>query len=166
MASDVVTPSEDASEVLDHWSARRVHPVIVLYILAVFAAFIVISHFIFHSQAAVKALVIAAVGAVIATLPNLLGRIEYRLTESGVEKRVLGRQSPLMFEKVFRWEELSHVVPVRRGFKFFKQVPESSPLRRFWNLHISDRFSGEVHAEKQDLQRVLGLVERQGITIS
>ena len=54
------------------------------------------------------------------------------------------------------------MVPLKRGFKFYKPIGETNSLRRFWKTHISDQYSGEVHVEGQDLQRVLALVEMRG----
>jgi hypothetical protein len=152
--------------VVDRWSARKVQPIVVLYVLAVFAAFVALAHFVFQSPEAVKALVLATVAAVGATIPGALEKVEYQPTESGIEKRSLRQKEPGEFACVFRWDELSHVVPTKHGFKFYKTMNETNPFRRFWKLHVSDRFSGEIHVEKQDLGRVLGLVEGQGITIS
>jgi hypothetical protein len=149
--------SSHGSEVLASWSARRVPPVVVLYVVLVFAGFMAIAHFVVHSPTAVKALAIAAAGAAIATLPSVLERIEYRLTASGVEKRAVRANDPPGFEEAFRWDELTRIVPMRRGFKYIKMVPETNALRRFWNLHISDEYSGEIHIEKPDLDRVLDL---------
>jgi hypothetical protein len=166
MAGDEVASNGDGAEVLDRWSARKVQPIVILYLLGVFAAFIVASLFIFHSPEAVKALLIAAVGAVAATVPSVLSWVEYRATTSGIEKRTVDKHKPRDFEEVFRWDELSRVVPVKHGFKYSKKMIETKPLRRFWRLHISDRYAGEIQVEGQDLERVLGLVERQGIAIS
>ena len=56
---------------------------------------------------------------------------------------------------------MSHITPTRHGFKYSKVVIETNALAQFWKRHLSDTYSGEVHVEKQDLDRVLGLVERQ-----
>ncbi len=48
------------------------------------------------------------------------------------------------------------------GFKYYKTLNEASPIRRFWKAHFSDQFSGEVHVEKQDLERVLEIVDGGG----
>jgi hypothetical protein len=77
--------SSHESGTLDCWSARKIQPVIVLYVVAVFAAFAVLSVFVFHSPEAVKVLLIAAVGGVVATIPGVMEKVEYRLTESGIE---------------------------------------------------------------------------------
>jgi hypothetical protein len=166
MASDAVALSGDGSEVLDRWLARNVQPVVVLYLVAVFAALIAVSHFVFDSAEAVKALVIAAVGTVGATLPSILGKVEYQATASGIEKRKVDEKKPREFEEAFSWDELSHVVPIKHGFRYFKELDETRSLRRFWKLHVSDQHSGVIHVEKLDLERVLGLVKRQEITVS
>jgi len=164
---DVTTPSNGyGSTELDVWSARKIRPIVILYVLGVFAAFMVVSFFVFHSTDALKALALAAVGAVAATVPGVMERVEYRLTESGIEKRTLKTKTPREFSGVFRWAEVSHVVPMKHGFRYFKTLNEKSPLRRFWKVHFSDEYSGEVHVEKEDLAQVLEIVARQGIAIS
>jgi hypothetical protein len=132
-----------------------VAPIVLFYVVLVFAAFIALSLFIFHSADAVKALLIAAVGAVIATIPGVMEKIEYRMTEAGVEKRASKKRESGPYQEVFRWEELSRIVPVKHGFKYYKIMNETNPLRRFWKTHVSDQFSGEVRVGKTDLERVL-----------
>jgi hypothetical protein len=162
--TDATAPTPGGPAVLDRWSARKVQPIVVFYVVAVFAVFAVVAHFVFHSTEAVRALAIATLGAVAATVPGVMERVEYRLTESGVEKRS-ARKSPGPFQEIFRWPELSRVAPTKHGFKYVKATDEPSPLRRFWRRHFSDVCSGEVHVEREDLERVLGLVERQGIRV-
>ena len=163
MVSNATEPDRNHSTVLDSWSARKLRPIVVLYVVAVFAAFIVLSIVVFHSQEAVKALVMAAVAAVAATVPGVLEKVEYRTTELGIEKRPLKKDRVAEFKQVFLWGELGHIVPMRHGFKYYKVLNETNPLRRFWKARISDQFSGEIHVDKQDLDRVLGTVERRGI---
>lgn len=160
MENSDAAASENESEVLVRWSARKVPPVVVLYVVLVFAAFIAIAHFVFHSPQAVKALAVAAIGAVIATVPSVVERVEYRLTASGVDTRAVRKDNPREFKNVFRWDELARIVPTGRGFKYFKAMPETGALRRFWNLHVSDQYSGEIHAEKPDLDHVLDLARK------
>jgi hypothetical protein len=158
--------SSNEPGIQDHWSARKVQPIIVLYVVAVFAAFVVLSIFVFRSPEAVKVLVIAAVASVAATVPGVMEKVEYRLTESGIEKRTVNTTKPREFMDVFRWDQLSHVVPMKHGFKYFKIMNETNPFRRFWKVHVSDQFSGEIHVDRKDLRRILEIVERQGIAIS
>lgn len=166
MANDATAPVGHESQVLDRWSARRIQPVVVLYVLVVFAVFIAMAHFVFHSPDAVKALVVAAVGAVAATMPGVMSKVEYRATESGIEKRTLNEKKPAEFEEAFRWDRLSHVKRTGHGFKFYLTMDETSLPRRFWKTHISDECSGEIHAEEKDLDRVLAVVDRHGIRVS
>ena len=63
-------------QVLDQWTARKVQPVVLLYLVLVFAGFMALSLFVFHSREAVTALGMAAVAAVFATLPGVLERVE------------------------------------------------------------------------------------------
>ena len=101
------------------------------------------------------ALALAAVGFVAAFGPGVFGRIEYRLTRTGLERRPLNREKPGEFQDVCRWRELAYVLPTRHGFKFYKPLNESNPLRRLWNAHLSDAFSGEIHADAGDRDRVV-----------
>jgi hypothetical protein len=160
MARGATASTGDETTVLDRWSARKVPPIVVLYVVAVFAAFIALSVFVFHSLDAVKALLIAAVGAVVATVPSVMEKVEYRMTASGIEKRVSKKKEPDQFQELFRWDELDHIVPTRHGFKYSKAMNESNPFRRFWKAHLSDQFSGEVRAETTDLERILGEARR------
>jgi hypothetical protein len=161
MKDDSIDVTRSRSEALDHWSARKHHPAVVLYVVAVFAAFIALAHFVFHSLEAVKALAVAAVGAVVATAPVVLEKVEYRLTATAVERRPLNPKRPRQFKAVFQWHELDRVVPLKRGFKYFKKTGSEGLPRRFWQLYLSDTYSGEVHVEKDDLARILAIVEQR-----
>ncbi len=166
MIDGAAASNSNESGTLDRWSARKIRPIVMFYVVAVFAVFIALSYFVFHSSKAVRVLVIAAVGAVVAMVPGVAERLEYRVTATGIEKRTVKTNKPREFKLVFRWDELSHVVPMRHGFNYYKTLNETNPLRRFWKAQISDQFSGEVHVEKEDLGRVLEIVEQRGITIS
>jgi hypothetical protein len=161
MSSGQTALDEDEATVLHRWSARKIQPIVLLYVTAIFAGFMALSIFAFHSREAVKALAIGWIGAVAATVPGVIDKVEYRLTEAGLDKRAHHAKKPVPFKDVFRWDQLDRIVPTKHGFKYFKILNETSSLRRFWRMHISDQFSGEVHAEKSDLVRVLGIVERQ-----
>jgi hypothetical protein len=166
MENGAPTTDHPAPEVLDRWSARKVPPVVVLYVAAVMAAFMVLAHFVFNSPKAVKALVLALVGAIAATVPGVLEKVEYQLTDLRIEKRSINNKKPGQFKEVFCWDHLSHVVPTRHGFKYFNTMTETNPIRRFWKRHITDEFSGEVHVEKDDMERILGILERRGVSMS
>jgi hypothetical protein len=137
-------------------------PIVVLYVLLVFVAFMLLAGFVFHSMEAVKALFFTAIGSLVAMVPSLQARIEYRMTEDGVSKRPYRPNNPADFKDVFSWDELSRLVPTRRGFKFYKQTGTTGPLRRFFKLHLLGGFSGEVHVEARNMNRVQEFMERQG----
>ena len=158
--------SSDLAGVLDQWSARKLRPGVVFYVAAVFAAFMAMSQFLFHSPTAVKALAGGAVAAIVQLLLGVLNKVEYQLTESGLAKRPLKEKESPPFKDVFRWDELSYVVPMKHGFKYFKTVDEPNPFRRFWKAHLSDSASGEVHLEAEDRERVLGLLARKEVAMS
>lgn len=141
------------------WSARKLQPIVVAYVAAVFVAMMAVSHFMLHSATGVKALALGAVGFILPLVPAVLGRVEYRLNDAGLEKRPLNEKKPRDFEEVFRWDQLSHVTPMRNGFKYFKPVGDVSPLRRFWKTHVSDAYSGEFHVEAEDRDEVLGILD-------
>jgi len=153
----------DEPEVLFHWSARKVMPIVLLYVAAVFVVFILVAYFVLHSMTAVKALAMAAVASIVPLMPAVLKRDEYRITGRGLERRPQTNKQPKEFETVFQADELSHFVPIRSGFKFYRPLDESNLLRRFWKLHVSDRYSGEVQVEKADRERVLGVLSDLGV---
>jgi len=155
--------ASDEAQVLYRWSARRVQPVVLLYVAAVFVGMMSISHFVVHSAATVKALALTVVGAIVSLVPAVAGRMEYRLTEQGLEQRSPGEKKSGGFKHVFQMDQLSRVVPKRHGFKYYKKLDESNAVRRFWKLHFSDVYSGEVHAEATDQERVLEILSLNGI---
>jgi len=157
------TAPDPPEPVLETWVARTVHPAILLGVVGVFAAFAALALFVFQSTEAVKALLFTAVASVVAATPAVLSKVEYRLTPSGLDQRKVGAKGRAPFREVFRWDELTHIVRARRGFTFFKQLDEPRSLRRLWKLHVSDRYSGEVHVERADFDRVLRAVEARGV---
>lgn len=165
MEYDATAESVEEPTILFQWSARKLQPVVLLYVAAVFIAFIALSFFIFHSMAAVMALAMTAVAAIVPLVPSVLMKIEYRITEGGLERRTLNRDEPQAYERVFRFDELGHMVPIGHGFKFYFPLDAPSALKRFWLKHISDEFSGEVHVEKQDQKKVVNLLKEQGVDI-
>lgn len=104
-----------------------------------------------------------AFGAIASLIPGVINKIEYRLTKEGLEYRPLNQKKPAAYKKVFQLDELGHIVPKKRGFKFYLPLNESNPLRRFWKRHISDAFSGEVHVEDADREKVLDVLAQYGI---
>jgi hypothetical protein len=166
MALNDVAPETGEQTVFHHWSARKLHPIIVVYVATVFAAFMAFSYFVVHSMPAVKALAITAVGAMFPLLPGVINRVEYRLTESGLEKRLLDKKNPRAFEDVFQWDQLSHVHPIKHGFKFYRPINESKAIRRFWKAHISDGYSGEFRVETTDRDDVVDVLTRHHIPMS
>jgi hypothetical protein len=152
--------SDAEDRVLYEWSARKIHPMVTVSVMAVFLAFMAVSRFVFHSPAAVKALAVAAFGTLVAMIPSTLGRIEYRFTPSGLEKRPLDRKKPRDFEGVFRWQELSHTIPLKHGFKYYLRMEDTGPAKRFWRTHISEEYSGEFHVEAGDQAEVSEILAR------
>jgi len=148
------------------WSARSVRPVTLVHVTGVFAGFMALAQFVFHSSEAVAALAVAGLGSLVGLAPNVLGRFDYRLTEVGLFKqreRKRGEREP---KRLFAWDELSYITSTGSGYKYFKRFESSNLLDRFWKLHISDKYSGEFHLEEEDRLRVLELFERRGIPTS
>jgi len=157
-------PDDDG---LEHtWSVRTVRPMVAVYVVAVFVCFMGLAHFVFHSADAVKALVLAVAGAVVGTAPGILNKVEYRITSTGLAKRPLRPKNPQEFKRVFAWDELTHLVPTGTGFKFYKRLPDSGPLSRFFNLHVSADHSGEFHVDPGDRARVRAIIDRKGVPTS
>ena len=156
----------DEAIVLDQWSARKTQPTIVFSVAGVFAVFMAAAHFLFHSPSGVNALAAAAVAAILPLLMGVINKMEYRLTESGLAKRPLKEKEPVEFESVFRWDELSHVVPMKHGFKYFKTFDGSNPVRRFGKAHLSEAASGEVHLEVKDRDRILEIMARRDVPMA
>lgn len=154
----------DGTEVVS-WSARKVQPIVLLWVAMVFLGFIGVSYFVLHSMTAVKALAITAVGVLVPLVPTVLQRVEYRFSEREIERRPLTEEEPKPYESVVQLDQLSHIVPLRHGFKYFKPLDEQNPLKRFWKLHVSDAFSGEVHVERADLPQVLDTLAQQGVSV-
>lgn len=160
------TADSDQPVILHHWTASGLQPIVVLYVALVFVAFMLLAFFVFHSPAAVKALAMAAVGTIASLCASLVAKTEYQLTDSGLEKRPRNEKSPRPFKSVFEWQQLSYIVPVRHGFKYYKVLVEPKPLSRFWKRHVSDAYSGEVHVETGDRDTVLGIVAQRGVPMS
>ena len=157
------THQSEANDV--HWISRKLHPIILFYVLLVFGAFITASHFVFHSADAVKALAIAAFAFIIALLPAILVKIEYRATDAGVEKRSIKAGKPGSYTDAFQWNELHHVVFVKNGFKYFKHMDARGPILRFLYTQFSDKFSGEIHVEPADWGQVEALLVKREVTV-
>jgi hypothetical protein len=158
-----MSSNSDEPVVLHQWSARPLRPIVIFYVVLVFAAFMTIAHFVLHSTAGVKALALAAVGVIVPLVPSVLGKIEYRMTGAAIEKRKLDEKDPRQFEEVVRWEDLSYVVRSGNGFKYHLAVDEGNPLRRFFKSHFSDAFSGEVQLGPTEREEIMGLLEKRGV---
>jgi len=156
--------ADQTSTLVDEWTARTMQPSFVLSYLAIaFAILMALAFFVFHSVAGVVSLATAALGIVVSIVPNFLTRIEYRLDESGLEKRPARRQNPKPFKELFRFPELDHIVPMRNGFKYYKKMESAGSLKDFYNRHISDQYSGEVHLETADRRRILSHLAERGV---
>jgi hypothetical protein len=163
-------PDSDAAvtvqpTVLYRWSARRMQPIVLLSVAVVFLVMMAVSYFVVHSMSAVKALATAAVAAIVSLVPTVLMRIEYRLTDRGIERRSQHKAKPKPFESLFRLDELDHVVPIGHGFKYVKVIDESRPFQRFWKRHLSDEFSGEIQVETADRKQVLAILAEKGVRV-
>ncbi len=158
-----MTTKPEEIAVLHQWTARKMQPVILLYVALVFVAFMVMAHFVFHSPAAVRALAVTMAGSVLSLAPGVLGRTEFRMVEAGLQKRPFKPDQPGDFQDVFRWSEVERVKPTGQGFKFYRALDESRKARRFWKLHVSDACSGEFLVEAADRPRVASLLADNGL---
>jgi hypothetical protein len=147
----------------DSWTARSVRPRTLFYVAALFVAFIALAEFVVHSREAVVALALTGFGSIVGLVPNVLGRIEYRLTAAGLFKKRLKEEGTDDFKEVFAWDQLSRIQSTGSGFKYFKKLERSSFWARFWKLQISDKYSGEFHVEEADRGRVVEAFQRRGI---
>ena len=139
--------------------ARTVRPLVAAGVAAVFLVFMAVAWFVFGSGDAVGALAAAAAAYLVALAPGLLSRTEYRLTDEGAEKRPVRRRGPAEFGLLFAWEELEDVTPTRDGFKYTKRLGASNALVRFARRHLLSGYSGEIHVEPEDRDRVRALLE-------
>lgn len=158
-----MSPDEPGTE--HTWTARAVQPVVALWVAAVFVAFIALSHFVFHSDDAVGALFLTAIGSLAGMAPGVLRKVEYRITPSGVQKRTRAREMR-EFQDVFSWDDLSHWIPTASGFKFYRKARDRRPVRRFLRVHVLAGGSGEVRVEPADRARVWEMLGRTGIPAS
>ena len=148
------------------WVSRKVQPVVLFYVWLVFGAFMAVSQFVFHSTGAVKALALTAIAFTVSVLPVVLARVEFRATDAGVEKQPFNPGRPESYVDAFKWDELSHVVSVRNGFKYFKRMDEPNAVLRFLYTHFSDKYSGEIHVAAEDRARVKGLLKERGVAVN
>jgi hypothetical protein len=160
----MMDPDDDDQE--HTWSTRTARPVVAAYVVAGFACFKGLAHFVFHSADAVKALFLAMIGGVVGTAPGILNRVEYQITSTGLAKRPLRPGNPQEFKRVFAWDELTRLAPTGTGFKFYKRLPDSGPLSRFFKLHASADYSGEFHVAPGDRERVRAIIEGKGVPTS
>ncbi len=157
----------DRDPTVEHeWRARTIRPMIGVYVAGVFVGFMALAQFVFHSREAVAALFFTGVGSLVALLPNMMARMEYRLTEAGLEKRPRGGGEGRPFKKVFDWDELGHLVQTSSGYKFYKRIGPSGAVSRMIKLHLLGDHSGEFHVEPDDLPQVKSILEQHRIPLS
>lgn len=143
------------------WTARILRPIVAAGVAAVFLAFMAIAWFVFHSGDALRALAATGAGALVALVPGLLARVEYRVDDTGVSRRAVRKRATKEFETLFTWDELDRLVPTRTGYTFYKHVDGSSPIRRFIKRHVMSGYSGRIHVDDGDRSRVRGLLEQR-----
>ena len=148
--------------VLYQWTARKIQPIVLGGVVLVFAAFMILARFVFHSPEAVKALGMALLGSLGGVVPGVITRNEFRLTEAGLDKRLFKENDPKDFETVFRWEELDHVVRTRNGFKFYKPISDRRVMNRLWKKWFSAEYSVEIQAVGADRETVLQILAGRG----
>lgn len=156
--------TEAGPPVVDRWQARPIKPVfVVVYTAVVLAALIPLAVFVFTTIAGTMTLAMTAIGAIVPLLFDLLIRVEYRLTDSGIDKRRMVRQKPAPFKELFRFPEVDSIVLTRYGFKYTKRMDPAPPVRSFLNRHVSDEYSGVVYVEQADRERILAHLAERGV---
>jgi hypothetical protein len=164
MVDEAALPGVEETD-SEQWIARRLHPMVLAYLTGVFLVMMGIAYFAVHSMSAVKALALAGVGSLVAVLPELGRRIEYRLIGTVLEKRAVWRDRQADFELVFDIRDVEVIKRLRRGFKYFKKTDDLGSIRRVWKTHLCDDISGEVHVEPPDLTTVLARLRERGAPI-
>jgi hypothetical protein len=145
----------EGHDILIEWTARKIRPVVILYVAGVFAGFAVVAYFILGSTAAVKALLLAAIGVIVPLVPAVVSRLDYRLTADRLERRPRSTAEEKEFETVFDVEDLDRIVPIGSGFKYVTTFDATGPIDRFRKLFLSDCTTGEVQIEEADRKTVL-----------
>ncbi|MDX1828667.1 MAG: hypothetical protein R3342_03880 [Lutibacter sp.] len=148
-----------------YWSARSMSPKIILYLAIVFIIIITITYFGFHSLTAVKTLAFTAFGFILSIIPKIFTRIEYRLTPQKLESRIVSKKEQKPYKTLFLLDQLSYIVKIDNGFKFYLVLKEKNLISLFWKKYISDRYSGEVRLEKKDTERIINTLKKYGISI-
>lgn len=146
------------------WKARKIKPIILIYVGMIFFIFILISHFVFHSSEAVKALLITALGTIGPLSIAMFNRIEYKLTKEMLEHRPINQNKPSEFKTLFSLDQKINIKRAGSGLKYFLPLEESNPLKRFLKMNFSDKYSGEILIEKEDRKKVLDAFSELGIS--
>jgi len=154
--------SHGGTDILCQWTARKIYPMVPLYVAGIFLGFIGFTVAV-QSKEAVIALATTGVGSIVALLPGVLSRLEYKLTPKELLKRPATGDDLVSFQPVFSVSELSHFVMIQSGFKFFKPLGTTRRMKRFIRKHLMAEYSGEVHVDRKDRERVRDALHRAGI---
>jgi hypothetical protein len=165
IGTSILNQKEKYSEEVCRWSSRRMSPKIMLYVAIVFIFFIAVSYFGFHSVTAVKGLVFTALGSIVSLMPLVFTRVEYRFTQERLESRPIRKKEQHPYKTLFLLDQLSHIVKIDGGFKFYLVLKERNSILRFFKKYISNHYSGEVRLENKDTERVMTTLEKYGISI-
>jgi hypothetical protein len=150
-------------EIICHWNARKLKPIILIYVSLIFISLIIVSYFVLHSTLTVKALSITAIGTIIPLFFGVITRIKYRLTKHSLEYQSIFKNKSSSFKTVFKLDQQINIKLTRNGFKFYHTLTKSNPLKRFWKTYILAGFSGEVYIEKVDVNRVFDALKKCGV---
>lgn len=152
-------------EILLQWTARKMQPSVILYVILIYIVFIGLAYFVFHSATAAKTLAFTLVGIIVPLVPSILKRIEYKLTGHDLMSRTKTPDDKEEYKPVFALDKLDYIVKIKHGFKFYLSIEEKNSSGRFWKKHISDKYAGEVHVETDDVQKVFDLISELGINV-
>ena len=156
--------NENNSEVL-YWSARKMNPKIILYVAIIFFIIIAVIYFTFYSISAIKALTYTALGTIVSLVPGVLSSVEYRLTIQKLEYRPIKKGEEKPYKILFFMNQLSYIVQIESGFKYYLTLNEKKSLRRLYKKYFSDHYSGGVRIEKNDTERIMTYFKTHGILI-
>lgn len=155
---------ETSSDVC-YWSARKMPPIIIVYVVLIFIAFAAISYWGLHSTTAAKTLAFTAIGSIVPLMPLAFARIEYQLSQQKLESRSSIKKTVKPYTELFRLDQVSYIVRIRSGFKYYLTFKEDNKILRFFKKHISDKYAGEIKVEKSDAERIIAEFEKYGIDI-
>lgn len=153
------------SEEVCYWSARKMPPIVIVYVVLIFITFMAISYWGLHSTTAAKTLAFTAIGSIVPLMPLAFARIEYQLTKQKLESRSYIKKATKPYAVLFKVDQVNYIVRTGSGFKYYLKFEEKNGFKRFVKKHVSDKYGGEVKIEKPDVEKILAEFKKYGIAI-